>query len=672
MRRFLVVAGSAAAGLVLAVALASAQTQTTNQPKKPAPKPQPVPVRTQPKPAPGQPQSFAPPFANDPLTVSADLVEAMRLAAVNPEAALALLHKLNARTPNRDDILTRLAYTLQAVEKTDSAAYYYKQALAVNPLNLEAGKALGSIYFADGQEQQAMNVFNGLLAANAYSLPAYRMVSTAIRDLGRPDEAVVLLEQGRARAKGQDPSGRNVGAFTVEIASYYKQLGDSRRALDEYLDYAAAEPRNFRFVRDRMIQVIADDDRNRTALVSYMQTRVDKGGAGSFIAADVLAAYHLQQGELESALDMAMRADADKMSDGASLLSIGQDAIDRAATRPRVERGRYYDLALRSLETYTQKHPQSQMMDRAHFLLAGVYAAYGSGVNATVPAAQRASYLEKSVNEYAIVSKQFAGGDLAEQAYLERGDVLLRKLKRPKDAMDVYRAGSVQARRTGTTYAGRIANIYIATGSPGDAEHYLKSLSQAEQPSLAQAGQYYSGLYLVTQKKYDAARDTLSSLAEKAPFSEFTNDAIEVAWVLQEGLQLKSQSLDDYSATLKADMVGDTTAVVSHLQAIANRDTDDPLRPRALKELGTVLFEAGDYDGSIANLRKFLADYPQDDDCAEVQRSIGHTYEVGLGQYADALKEYEHVLVTYPDYAMLDDLRHDVERVRGYQGSYAQ
>lgn len=659
MRRYLRVSGSAAAGLVIVVTLALAQT-------KPVPKPQPVPVLTQP----GQPQQF--PFAADPLTMSADLVEAMRLVQTNPEAALAMLHKLNARNPGRDDILTRLAYTLQAVEKTDSAAFYYKQALAVNPLNLEAGKALGSIYFANGNEQQAMNVFNGLLAANGYSLPAYRMVSTAIRDLGHPDEAVVLLEQGRARAKDSDPGGRGVGAFTVEIAGYYKQMGNSRRALDEYLDYVAAEPRNFRFVRDRMIQVIADDEHNRAALVGYMQARVEKGGAGSFVAADVLAAYHLQQGELENSLDMAMRADADKMSDGASLLSIGEDAINRAQTRPRVERGRYYDLALRSLEAYTQKHPQAPMMDRAHFLLAGVYSAYGSGVNSAVPVAQRAQYLEKSVNEYATVSKQFAGGDLAEQAYIERGDVLLRKLKRPKDAMDVYRAGSVQAHRQGTTYAGRIADVYIATGNPGDAEHYLKSLAQAEQPALAQAGQYYAGLYLVTQKKYDAARDTLTSLAEKAPFSEFTNDAIEVAWVLQEGLELKSGSLDDYSACMKADMVGDTTSVVSHLQAIAGRDAADPLRPRALKQLGTILFEAGDYDGSIANLRKFLADYPDNDDCAEVQRSIGHTYEMGLGQYAEALKEYEHVLVTYPDYAMLDDIRHDVERVRGYQGSYAQ
>jgi tetratricopeptide (TPR) repeat protein len=614
------------------------------------------------------------PFSSDQLSVSADLVEAMRLAAVNPEAALVLLHKLNARSPNRDDILTRLAYTLQVVEKTDSAAYYYRQALTVNPLNLEAGKALGSIYFSTGQEEQAMKVFNGLLDANNHNLSAYRMVATAIRDLGRPDEAVVLLEQGRARAKASDPKGRNVGAFTIEIAGYYKQMGDSRRALDEYLDYAAAEPRNFRFIRDRMIGVLADDEQSRETLVGYMKSRVERGGAGSFVAADVLAAYYLQQGVLENSLDMALRADADKMSDGASLLSIGEDAIDRAETQPRVERGRYHDLARRALEGFTQRHPQAPTMDRAHFLLAGVYAAYGSGVNSAVPAAERPSYLERSVTEYARVSKQFAGSDLADDAYIARGDVLLRKLKRPKDAMDAYRAGSINARKDATIYAGRIAQVYIATAAPAETEHYLQSLSRAAQPPLAQAGQYYAGLYLVTLHKYDAARDTLTSLAEKAPFSEFTNDAIEVAWVLQEGLQLKSQSLDDYSASLRADMTGDTTTVVTHLTAIVGRNADDPLRPRALKQLGDVLFEAGNYDGSIANLRRFLEEYPENDDCAEVQRAIGRTYEVGLGRYADALKEYEHVLVAYPDYAMLDDVRHDVERVRANQqgSSYAQ
>ena len=604
------------------------------------------------------------PFLTDPLTVSADLVEAVRMISINPPVAVAMLHKLNARHPRRDDILVRLAYALQVTEKSDSAAYYYRAALDANPLNLEAGKSLGSIYFSEGKEQQALQVFDRMLEANAHNLSAYKMVAGAIRDLGRPEDAVQVLEKGRARARATDPKGRNVGTFTIEIAGYYKQMGDSRRAIDEYMQYAAVEPRNFRYVRDRMIQVLRDDEKQRDSLVAYMKSRVDEAGTGSFVAADVLAAHYMERGLLENSLEMALRADADKGSDGASLLSIGEDAVARAETRPRVERGRYYDLALRSLEAYTQRHPKSPFLDKARYLLAGVYVAYGSGVNATVLPVDRSAYLARAVAEYAAVSKQYPGSDFAEEAYIQRGDVLLRKLKRPQDALEAYRAGSVNARRLGTTYAGRIASIYIGTGTTADIDHYLKALSRSENPELEQAGQYYAGVYLTTLHKYDVARDTLTSLAEQAPFSPFTNDAIEVAWVLQEGLQLKSASLDDYSAFLKADMIGDSTTVVTLLQTMGGRDAQDPLRPRALRHLGAVFFEAGRYDASIDAMRVFLQDYPKDEACAAVQREIGRTYEIGLGRYADALKEYEHVLVAYPDYAMLDDVRRDVERVR--------
>ena len=609
----------------------------------------------------------------DPLTMSGDLVEAMRLVNVNPQAALVLLHQMNARNPRRDEILTRLAYALQVVEKPDSAAHYYRVALEVSPLNLEAGKALGSIYFSQGKETQALQVFDRLLEANQHNLAAYKMVASAIRDLGRPDEAVIMLEKGRTRARAKDPNSRMVGTFTIEIAASYKQMGDTRRAMDEYLDYAAAEPKNFRFVRDRMLGVLRDDDKNREALVGYMKTRVERGGAGSFVAADVLAAHFIERGLLENSLEMALRADADKLADGATLLSIGEDAIAGAETRPRIERGRYYDLALRSLEAYTQRHPRSPSMDKARYLLAGVYAAYGSGVNVMVAPVERSAYLERAVTEYAAVSQKYPGGEFGEDAFIQRGDVLLRKLKRPQDALEAYRTGSVNARQKGGAYAGRIAAVYIGTSANADAEKYLTALSKSSSPDLAQAGQYYAGVYLTTQHKYEAARDTLTALAEAAPFSPYTNDAIEVAWVLQEGLQLESKSLDDYSESLKADMVGDTTTVVTHLKNIVARGAEDPLRPRAMRQLGLVLFETGSYEASIAMLRKFIEEYPKEDACPAVQRSIGRAYEIGLGRYAEALKEYENVLVAYPQYTMLDDVRHDVERVRASSqgGAYA-
>ncbi len=594
------------------------------------------------------------PFAVDPLTVSGDVLEASRLLAVNPQAGIALLRQLNARYPGRDDILARLGYGMQVVGNPDSASYYYRAALDSNPLNLEAGKALGSLYFAAGQEREAMQVFERLLEANNYSVGSYKMIAGALRDLGRVDAAISILEQGRTKSKKN-------AALSLDIANLYKQSGDPKRAMDEYFAYAASDPRTYRFARDKMLEVLRDADKEEGAVAANLKTRAD---AGSFVAADVLAAYYLEKGQLENSLQMALRADEDKASDGSTLLVLTEEAIAHAETQPHSARARYLDLAVRSSESYVRNHPNAPGLDRAMFALAGIYTEYGSGANPALPPADRTAYLERAVAQYADVSKRFAGSDLAERAYIARGDVLLFDLKRPDTALDAYRSGAVNARRAGAEFAGRIARVYIGTGRTKDTENYLASLSHAGNAELAQAGQYYTGLYLATLQKYELARDTLTALAEANPASEFTNDAIETAWIIEEGLMLQSGSLDDFVACEKASMLGDTTVMVSKLQSIAAREAHDPLRPRALHRLGLLYFDRGSYDAALATLQSYIKDYPQSDEAPGVTRDIGRVYEVGLGRYQDALKEYERILLEFPEYAMLDDVRRDVQRVR--------
>lgn len=597
------------------------------------------------------------PFAVDPFAVSADIVEATRLLNLDPDAALIILRKLNARYPGRDDILSRLGYAMQVTGNVDSATVYYRAALDVNPVNLDAGKALGSIYFSQGREKDAMLIFDRLLEANNYGIPAYKMVAGALRDLGRTDEAIAILEQGRQRSK------KNT-ALSLEIATYYRQLGDNKKAFDEYFGYVADEPRGYRFVRDKMVETIRDSGRDEQMLTTYLRGVVDRGGQSGVVAADVLAAHFLERGLLENSLEMALRADNDKVSDGSALLSLAEAASTQAVTKPRVQRGRYLDLAMRSLEGYIQSHPKSPSMDRAQFALAGLHAEYGSGANPAVPVAERAAYLQRAVDEYAAISRNYAGSELAERAYLERGDVLLYRMKRPDDALGVYKSGAVNARRSASLFASRIAEVYIGTGRTAETERHLNTMARSQPPELAQAAQYYAGVHLATQHKYDAARDTLTALAEAAPSSPYTNDAIETAWTIEEGLKLGRESLDDFTSARQAEMIGDTTLAVTKLSAIAAREAFDPLRPRALNRLGLMLFEQGNYDAALAMLRRFIADYPEHDQAPAVQRSIGRVYEVGLGQYDNALKEYEQVLMTYPQYAMLDDVRRDVTRVR--------
>ena len=600
------------------------------------------------------------PFQADPLTVSADILEASRLLSVNPDAAIAMLHGLNARYPGRDDILSRLGYGMQVVGKADSAVFYYKASLQANPMNLEAGKSLGSIYFSSGREREAMDVFERILQANNHNLSAYKIVSGALRDLGRTDEAIDVLEQGRKR------NPRNQ-ALTLEIATLYKQAGENRKALDEYLAFTVAEPRSYRLVRSKMIEVLRDAAGGPDALVAYLTTRADRGGNDGFAAMDVLAAHYLERGLLENSLDMALRADADRSSDGTTLLALATDVVERAATQPRTRRGRYLDLGLRAAETYVRGHGKSPDIDRAKWILADIYSQYGSGANPAVPPVERTAYLERAVAEYDDITRRFPGSELAEQAYIERGDILLKKLKRPDDALTAYRSGSVNARRLGGTFASRIAAVYIGTGRTAEADKYLTALARAGNPELAQAGLYYTGVHLAMKKEYTLARDTLTALAEASPSSPYTNDAIETAWVIEEASMFKSQSLDDWFGARQAEMTGDTTAVLTRLRSIGSRGVDDPVRSRALHQLGLVLYDQGSFDAAIAALRRFLSDYPAHENSPVVLRSIGQVYEVGLGQYDRALHEYEQILMSYPEYAMLDDIRRDIQRVRKMQ-----
>jgi tetratricopeptide (TPR) repeat protein len=289
---------------------------------------------------------------------------------------------------------------------------------------------------------------------------------------------------------------------------------------------------------------------------------------------------------------------------------------------------------------------------------------FGSGEVPEVTPGERVDFLEQAVAEYADLSRSYPNSDYAERAYLERGDVLLHKLKRPDDALEAYRSGSVNSRGLTDVFAARIGDVYLGLGRFDDAEDYFTNLIESGFPELAQAGTYYTGLRLCLAGKYAAARDTLTYLAEQVPESPYTNDAIETAWILEEGLQFESKSLGTFFEAVQADMVGDTATAVARLETIVAQPVYETLRPRALFRLGRALYHSGDLDRAVAALTRFMKEYPEEDMRPDVQRQIAAVYEFGYERYDRALAEYEDVLLNYPDYAFLDEVRKDVRRLR--------
>ena len=234
----------------------------------------------------------------------------------------------------------------------------------------------------------------------------------------------------------------------------------------------------------------------------------------------------------------------------------------------------------------------------------------------------------------------------------------------PPDRARTHDEAGARARDEAVTFASRIAGVLIGLGDDDGARAYLDSLGRSDDLEEVRTAVYFTGLRRALAGETEAARDTLTALAEQAPESPWANDAIELAWRIEEATRFGSASLGDWLGALRADLVGDSAAAVAHLEAIAARPRHEPLRERALLRLARMRLERGEARGALDALEAFMKDYPDSELRADARRLAGQVYERGLGQYDRALREYETVLLEYPDYAFLDDVRRDVRRLR--------
>ena len=125
----------------------------------------------------------------------------------------------------------------------------------------------------------------------------------------------------------------------------------------------------------------------------------------------------------------------------------------------------------------------------------------------------------------------------AEEAYLKKGEVLFRLKKQPAEAIEVLKEGAAKAKYRPGMFSEHLGRIYLVIGEYDQAREYFGRLVKSEVLDLHEAGVFYSGLLLSFSGDYETARDTLTALAESNPSSQFTNDAIRLAWVIEEGLQ---------------------------------------------------------------------------------------------------------------------------------------
>lgn len=598
------------------------------------------------------------------VEVQRDLASALRVARPlvrdDPERAVKLLVALNDEYPANPQVLVLLGEAYRMTGDNAAARAAYEECLSVQPTHLQAGTLLGLLYVEDGDVAQGEAVFDELLARTEYGVNTYRTIANLLTRQGYVEEALRYYEEGRIKTKGNY-------ILALDIAYVQQSMGNYKEALQEYLYVAETNPRQQRLIKTRVIDLLRDPDADQPQLIEVLESQ-DKDGASGQVIMEILATVYLDRGMLESALEMAIRADEGANSTGDVLFQLAELSLQQYERQPSSERQAYFDLSLRALEAYLAGHPDSPQVPRAKLMLIELLVDLASGRVKATPGTDLEVAVVRALNALDWLIDSFPGTDYAEQAYLRKGDVVFRVQKQPKKALAIYQKGMQISRFYRNDFAERLGRVYLITGEYGAAQQHFAWLINSNNADLHDTGVYYSGLMLAFTKQYETARDTLTSLAEENPSSAFTNDAIELAWIVEEGLKGEQKFLNAFVSAMQFELADDTTHAVKELQKIVAQPEETPLRGRALIRLGELYTGWGRDDQALEMYDTFVMSYPKDTRVADVKRKIGQVQEQEQGNNELALKTYESILLDYPNYIFLDEVRADVMRIRAMQG----
>jgi len=606
------------------------------------------------------PPAAASPPGKTERNVSWQATKAMTLLRSDPDSALTLLRRLLVRYPRyRRVVLPRLGDAYAYAGKVDSAIAAYEECLRVAPMDLSAVGSLGRLYIENGRERSADSLFAVAKKRSPARSGLYLTIGETFSSVGRYERALEVYREGR-EVLGDS------AAFALQMGDAYRMEGRPRDALEEYIRYGLSPQVNASVLRERVMSLLGSSDRSNEEVQELLDLLAERTAQAPLKArlrlGDVLARAYLEAGLVEKALETALAADMASVRGAASVYGLALKLEERYQRATGVQRADLGGVLLRAYEAYLYRHPRDRRAPEVRLRLArlledlsrrGLAGKLGLGPEA----------LRRALEEYDRLMKGYPRTAYAERALVGKMDLLLGPLHDPGGALDLARSALPWASQLRTRIQEGMIRALVAQGRFDEAEKECRRLVDLGGEGSC-LGRYYLGLLLLRAGKADEARDVLTDLAEGEPASDYANDAIELAWAAASGQRGSAQALADYMDYLVAKVSYDTTAALAALEKVASLGPEEPLRPRALVALGEIYAALGRGERARKCFETYRRDYPDDPMLPDVYRKLGYVYEMLEGKKKEALQVYQDILLAYPDYLFLDEVRRDVERLR--------
>ena len=549
------------------------------------------------------------------------------------------------------DALNRVYLQLK---EYDNSISIIESRLKINGNDINLYGLLGKTYYMKGEENKAFDTWDKAIQKFPGNQLNCRTIANYAIERRSFEKAIEYLYKGKKVA--DDP-----GMFSYDLAGIYSLTMRFKDAAREYCEIISSNSNQYQVVESRILSYIKKPD-----ALSQTIDVVKESREKNIVAIDyLLARLYMEDGRFEEAFEIYLEADKTQKNEGSDLYNFANFAYSE----------KQFELAARVYNELVERHPNSPFVSPAKLGYAKTLEETLNREAAVNDNSWKPFYkikiidnvnIEKAITSYSELVNQYPRSEIASEALLRIGRILLYKqydnLYAEKYFNRIVKEYPV-SKFVFDAYC-ELANINILGNDFASAEKdLLKVINNKgvgeEKINLARYELAKVNFY---RGDFSSAKNLLREILNNLK-DNIANDAIELSLLLNTTLNDSSNLLLFAGGDLMTTR-GEYKEASAIFGEIASDERSFVLRYRArLKEVETEL-ALDNYERSISILQEILDEKEQNIYADKALYLLGRIYQYGMKDDTKALEMYESLLAKFPNSLYLDMTREEIIKIR--------
>jgi len=577
--------------------------------------------------------------------------------AQSADAALARQFSTNGEYQKALDIYQKLykenneAYfnnyvsTLISLKKFDDAESAAKKMMRKHPGSNEYVITLGSIYTQHSQTDKANALYDDLIKNLPAEQNAVSMLASQFYQVSNADYAVKTFLQGRKLLHNDD-------VFSYELVTLYRFKRDKNALTEEYLNIL---PHNPLFVSqaENAFATLFENGADYEILRVALLKRIQKDSQQT-VYVDLLVWQFLQQKDFDQALNQAIALNRRTNDDGSDIYQLCSTLIFNQA----------YDAAIRGYEYLI-----TLGKEKPYYVSSRIELINAKNLKITVGKYIPADLVQLE-KDYQDLLAEFGKTQSTAFAMQRLANLEVFKLHKLPEAQKVLEeAVAIQGLQPNLSASCKLdlGDVYLLNGQPWEAT-LLYSQVEKDYPNsnVGQDAKYRNAKFAYYTGDFTWAKGQLDVL--KAATSQLiANDALNLSLLISDNV-----AADTTGAALKmyarADLqifAEQQDKAIGILDSINVKYPNNQLSDDILMAKARIAIQQKNYNDAVADLKKIVAEHPNDLWADDAVFMLGDIYENQLNDKEQAKAYYQKIITDYSGSLYINDARKRFRILRG-------